>query len=188
MPRRYFQGIQSIAAVLTGAFLIAVVGESLFGASRSWVGSPIVLTQVPTGTVRQLQLSPGLALPGEGARLVIVHPDQGRRLLAEGFFSACDPDVSFDGKRILFAGKQTEQDPWNIFEIGADGQGLRQITRNAGNCRNPLYLSTLYTLISDKPWHQIAFVSDLPGNLDEYGASPAASLYSCRLDGTGGCA
>jgi hypothetical protein len=169
---------------LTRASLIAVASALLYGAIPSFVASPIVLTQVPISAMQQA-ITPGGALSCEGARIIIVYPDQSQRLLAEGFFGACNPEVSFDGQSILFAGKQTSRDPWSIFEIGADGQGLRQITRGTGNCRNPVYLSTLYTLISDKPWHQIAFVSDLSGVLDEYAANPAASLYSCRLDGTG---
>jgi len=39
-----------------------------------------------------------------------------------------DPDVSFDGERIVFAGYCVDDDAWRIFEIGADGEGFRQIT------------------------------------------------------------
>lgn len=170
--------------LLTRASLAIIAGALLYAATPAFVAGPIVLTQVPVGTMPERAPAPGSALPCEGERLIIVYPDQRQHLLSEGFFGACDPDVSFDGKSILFAGKRTSQDPWNIFEIGADGHGLRQITRGAGNCRSPVYLSTLYTLISDKPWNQIAFVSDLAGTLDEHGIGSAASLFSCRLDGT----
>jgi len=68
------------------------------------------------------------------------------RILTEGFTGACEPDVSFDGERILFAGKRAPEDPWNIWEMSAAGGEPRQITRDAGNCRNPVYQATLYTI------------------------------------------
>jgi hypothetical protein len=93
-------------------------------------------------------------------------------VLTEGFDSAADPEVSFDGSRILFAGKRSDSELWQIFEMAADGSGTRQITREARDCRSPIYQSQLFTLDAEKPWQQIAFVQ-------------AGSLYSARLDGTG---
>lgn len=40
------------------------------------------------------------------------------------------PDVSYDGQRVVFAGFSQAEDAWRIFEVGADGSGLRQITRS----------------------------------------------------------
>ena len=39
-----------------------------------------------------------------------------------------DPDVSFDGRRVLLAYARDQQDTYHIYEIGADGEGLRQLT------------------------------------------------------------
>ena len=39
-----------------------------------------------------------------------------------------DPDVSFDGRRILFAYARDQQDTYHLYEINADGSGLRQLT------------------------------------------------------------
>lgn len=39
-----------------------------------------------------------------------------------------DPDVSYDGKRIVFAGYREADHAWRIFEVGADGGNLLQIT------------------------------------------------------------
>ena len=41
-----------------------------------------------------------------------------------------DPDVSYDGSRIVFAGFSPENAAWRIYEIGADGKGLRKITQS----------------------------------------------------------
>ncbi len=149
------------------------------------MNSPIVLTQVPTaGTLRDKPSLTGI-LSCDDAHISILNPGGNLRLLTEGFRSACDPEVSFDGQRILFAGKKTAADSWNIYEIGPDGSGLRQITKGLDDCRSPLYLSTLYTLISDKPWHQVAFLSNMAKTAGEYGQWPVTGIYSCRIDGTG---
>jgi len=147
-----------------------------------------VVTQLPAGAEppRVASGSGGMlrAAYGQGARLVIVSPDGATRVLSRGFHSACDPDVSFDGRRILFAAKRQAADPWNIFEVAVDGTHARQITRGVSNCRSPAYQSTLYTIVSTEPWYQLTFVSDAAGTVNEYGPLPATDLYSCKLDGS----
>ncbi|MBE3068661.1 MAG: hypothetical protein IMZ66_00335, partial [Planctomycetes bacterium] len=149
---------------------------------------PFVVTQIPAGT--DLEKRPPLAagtlrVPyGEGGRLLLVAPDGTTRVLSEGFHSACDPEVSFDAARLLFAGKRAAADAWNVFEMQADGTGVRQVTRDHGDCRQPAYQATLYTLDSPQPWYQVTFVSNAAGTMDEYGAAVATHLYSCKLDGS----
>ena len=149
---------------------------------------PFVVTQLPaeTGCEQRVSMSNGMlrAPYGDGARLVVVYPDASIRVLSQGFHSVCDPDVSFDAKRILFAGKRTSSDTWNIYEVDRDGSDVRQITRDQGNCRSPSYQSTLYTIVSPEPWYQLTFVSDQAGTANECGSAPAVHLYSCKLDGS----
>lgn len=52
-----------------------------------------------------------------------------------------DPDVSFDGKKILFSMRHNIKDDYHIYEIHADGTGLRQITFGSGiSDIDPIYL------------------------------------------------
>ncbi|MBD3177636.1 MAG: hypothetical protein GF320_20890, partial [Armatimonadia bacterium] len=52
-----------------------------------------------------------------------------------------DPDVSFDGSRILFSMRRNIEDDYHIYEIGADGEGLRQLTFGSGlSDVDPIYL------------------------------------------------
>jgi len=147
----------------------------------------IVFTEVPADRAAGARPARGGIPPAPfatGGRLVVLAKNGATRVLTPDFESAADPAVSFDGKRVLFAGKKTPDDPWNIFEMNADGSGVHQITHVAGNCRSPMYQSALFYLNDARPSYQITFVSDAPGELDESGR-PAKNLYSARFDGSG---
>ena len=152
------------------------------------VAWPVVVTQLPVGSSveRQGARSDGMlrADYGDGARLVVVAPDGVVRVVSTGLQSACEADVSWDGKRLLFAGKKAAADPWNVFEVGVDGGGLRQVTHDLGNCRSPRYLSSFYTITENEPWDQVAFVVTRAGQRNEFGNAAATSLYSSKLDGS----
>ncbi|MHC4519003.1 MAG: TolB family protein, partial [Planctomycetota bacterium] len=52
-----------------------------------------------------------------------------------------DPEVHFDGSRIVFAMRRDIRDDYHIYEINADGTGLRQLTSATGAVDiDPLYL------------------------------------------------
>jgi hypothetical protein len=121
---------------------------------------------------------------GNGARLVKVNPDLSIEELSRDFQSACDPSISFDASHILFAGKKTPEDNWNIYEMEIDGSNVRQITTGTGNYRSPDYQATLYTIISTEPWYQLTFAGLENDASDEYGAGTTTNLYSCKLDGS----
>jgi hypothetical protein len=150
--------------------------------------SALVLTQLPIDPEQEKAAGRAgsmlRASYGARGRIVLLKPGAAQRVLTEGFHSAADLDVSFDGKRILFAGKRHATDNWNIFEMEADGSGVRQITRDLGDCRSPSYQSKLNTLVADRPWYQITFVSTAAGELNEFAPIPASNLYSSKLDGT----
>ena len=69
--------------------------------------------------------------------------------------------------------------------MAADGSGVRQITHGVGNCRSPIYQSSIFYLDDPGPMAQIAFVSDAEGEAGEWGPARATALYSARLDGSG---
>ena len=112
------------------------------------------------------------------SRLVLVRLDGSVKILCDDLFAARDPEVSFDGTRILFSAKEAADDCWAIYEMRADGTERRRVVASPGDCRNPRYLSTLYTLDSPKPWYEIVFVGE--GINKAFGAD----LYSCKLDGS----
>lgn len=156
--------------------------------SRGHIENAIILTQIPAANPMPNQTN-GMAVKQpesltdwslrlnlfEGARIVKLNPDLSIEVLSEGFLSACDPEISFDASHILFAGKRARTDNWNIFEMEIDGSNLRQVTNENIPCRSPGYQSTLYTIVSPKPWQQLTFVGSDNG---------FTNLYSCKLDGS----
>ncbi len=85
-----------------------------------------------------------------------------------------DPCVSFDGKKILFSMRPPGGSQRNIYEINADGSGLRQVTSGGGHDFDPLYL----------PDDRILFSSSRDGEMDEYNHAPSEHLYTCNPDGS----
>lgn len=156
--------IVSAAESFTGAVLRA--GEPI---SPS-IEYPVVLTQVPVDESQTV-------LDWAKARLVLLTPGNNPRILLPDFAAACDPDVSFDGQRILFAGKRSPSDPWNVFELELNSRRVRRVLRDVGNCRHPVYQSTFFTIDSPEPVYQFTFVRSAAGD-------SATSLYSARLDGS----
>ncbi len=85
------------------------------------------------------------------------------------------PEVSFDGARILFAMRRDrDRDGFHIFEINADGSGLRQITDGNCNDSDPCYL----------PDGRIAFCSDRAGYQEYYHQERSRVIYVMEADGS----
>lgn len=169
-------------------FCRVAIGWSLLSIAGSLASASDISRYAPGSggiVVTQLPLARAGALAGDGGRLVLLGNDGATRVLSSGFESAADPAVSFDGKRILFAARKTAGSSWNIFEMAADGSGIRQITHDAGNCRSPLYQSALFYLNDEHPSYQVTFASDAAGERDASGALPKTDLYSVRFDGSG---
>ncbi|MGD0520804.1 MAG: hypothetical protein ABSA48_06075 [Terracidiphilus sp.] len=74
-----------------------------------------------------------------GAQLLLVQAGKAE-LLVEGFAATADANVSFDGGRIVFAGKQTAGDHWQIWELSLENHSLRRLIAGEGDVIRPFYL------------------------------------------------
>ncbi|MDO4583975.1 MAG: hypothetical protein Q4D62_07715 [Planctomycetia bacterium] len=83
---------------------------------------------VPGGRLMKLE---GLSPDGKQTKLMPQEPLHG---------SFWRPDVSYDGKQILFCFKPHNEKAFHLYEINADGTGLRQITRGIFDDLDPIYL------------------------------------------------
>ncbi len=109
----------------------------------------------------------------------------------ETILDVMDPDVSFDGLRIVFAGYSSEDTAWRIFEINADGSGLRQITRSDRDIDLARYgeAAALFESYDDVdpcylPDGRICFVSTRYPGVAPDGRVRATNLYVVNADRT----
>ncbi len=84
-----------------------------------------------------------------------------------------DPCVDYDGRKVVFAYRERGGKHYHLYEIHADGSGLRQIT--AGDCDDiePVYL----------PDGGIAFCSSRSNRWVNCWCTPVATLYRCNRQG-----
>ncbi len=87
-------------------------------------------------TLDNIYVGPPVDIKGReltpGGRLMVWYPDGSVTDLTAGtpLYDVQQPDVSFDGTKIVFSGVQANKRPWRLYEIGIDGTGLRQLTPN----------------------------------------------------------
>ena len=79
---------------------------------------PLVYTSAPQYDA-EAWLRGGERFPA-GAQ-VMVRENGNSRALVAGFAATADANVSFDGTRILFAGKREAKDSWQIWEVAVGG-------------------------------------------------------------------
>ncbi len=75
----------------------------------------------------------------QGAQLLLVHAGKAETLVT-GFAASADANISFDGKQVLFAGKQGANDPWQIWELTLADRSVRKVIATATDSERPLYL------------------------------------------------
>lgn len=179
---------RSLSGAIFAAFwLLGQAGAAPDDPRANREAVPFVAVEVPKDQWENLPADPDQTLRADlcaGARIVLVQGES-LQVLTSAFESACEPDVSFDGKKILFAGRRSDRDPWNIYELELASGEVRQVTHGVGNARQPRYLSKFYQIGPDDiAWFQILFVSDQAGELEKASGLPAWDLYTCRLDGS----
>jgi Hydrazine synthase alpha subunit middle domain len=119
---------------------VAILGASasLLAGGAVWSGlPPFVYTAAPRyeeGAWNQ----GGERFP-DGAHLVLVAGGV-RRELVPGFFASADAAVSYDGRRVLFAGRPARQDRWQIWQLDLAGGAPNRVAANSDACIRPLYL------------------------------------------------
>ena len=162
----------------------------VFSNPLAQVGPLVFVKRVPSAFSHQLTQYYGRdARPG-GGLFVLEEPGRSmrcRRLAAElPLGSYLHPDVSFAGRRILFAFCRVDEVPPNrdahgdvfyrLYEVGSDGSGLRQLTDGPFDDFGPCYL----------PNGRIVFVSTRRGGFHRCGRGPCPTytLALCEADGS----
>jgi hypothetical protein len=147
-----------------------------------------------------------------GAR-VFIEDERGRRPLVPEFAASADPSVSFDGTRVLFAGKQRAGDSWQIWELALTDSTVRQVSRCRQGCVRPLYVpgdsftyaeyrnKKLVIMLGSLTTGKSFPLSYAPGNflptdvlrdgrilfeaMQPFGANSSSDIYAVYSDGSG---
>lgn len=148
----------------------------------------------------------------DGATLMI-HDSSGNRELIKQFAATADANISFDGKSVLFSGKQHASDPWQAWELSLKDNNVRRLSQSSDDIIRPIYLPEsriVYARKSGKrfvlealslPGGKVMPLSYAPGNYvptdvlrdgrvlfeSSYplGTGGAAEIYTVYSDGTG---
>lgn len=99
-----------------------------------------------------------IAPQGEVRNLTKEYTRQGQSR-EDRYGHAADPEISYDGKKILFSMRKNRESNWHLYEMNIDGTDLSQLTdQTVGHDMDPIYL----------PNGQILFASTRPQIVDEY--------------------
>jgi hypothetical protein len=162
--------LKKAISFLSSILLMGLAG--LFAVSCS--GKPaqglVILTEKPAKLPDTSPDNSGYDAPCRIVSINAEHPDGTLRVLTDSFYSARAPQISYDGRFMLFTGKRGKQDPWQIWEMDLKNKASRRILSSAESCVDPVYL----------PGDRIAF-SKKPSK-DTTGAGTA--LFTCTLPGT----
>ena len=103
----------------------------------------------------------------QGAQLLLVHGGQAEPLV-KGFAASADANVSFDGKQVLFAGKQAPGDPWQVWELTLADWSVRKVVTTNGDAERPLYLPGGRMVWAQKTGHGFELQSAEDGHRMNY--------------------
>ena len=85
-----------------------------------------------------------------------------------------DPQVHYDGRKIIFSYRKAGADHFNLYEINTDGTGLRQITSGPHADIEPTYM----------PDGSIVFCSNRCNRWVNCWLTQVAIMYRCNADGS----
>lgn len=105
------------------------------------------------------------------SQIVLLKADKSENILSKNFYSACSPQISYDGRLMLFAAQEKKGDVWQIYEMDLDKNETRLVISLKENCIDPAYL----------PGNKLLFSKEIAS--DAVGI--VHSLYACNSDGTG---
>jgi dipeptidyl aminopeptidase/acylaminoacyl peptidase len=148
----------------------------------------IIFTQIPAKelsiTTNEINNYSPKERYAKNCRIVsLVSTEQETTNLTPEFYSASDPAISFDGKYIVFAGKKTAKDFWQIWKMKVDGSEKNQVTKEDGDCVMPVYAGNRFYLNDPSPTPQIIYAGTAHNWENNLESGKVYSLYGTDLQG-----
>jgi hypothetical protein len=128
-----------------------------------------------TRTVKYVTGGRSRLFPHVGGKLCVydVNTQTIEIILSDSTGSIRDPQVHYDGEKILFSYCPAGEEHYHLYEINVDGSGLRQLTDGDCDDIEPTYTSE----------NGIIFVSSRANRWVQCWNTPVAILYGCDTDG-----
>ncbi|HUD75430.1 MAG TPA: hypothetical protein VMQ76_10185 [Terracidiphilus sp.] len=116
--------VLTIAASIALPILVCGFAPGITQSNGAVIGTEIIVTAAPA-------YEPLAALRGgerfpKSAQLLLVYAGKAEPLVA-GFAASSDANISFDGKTVLFTGKRTVSDSWQIWELTLADRSARKL-------------------------------------------------------------
>lgn len=127
----------AVAVSFAGLILVCGFGPVAERTAGAVTDLDVIVTVAPV-YLPLAALKGGERFP-KGAQLQLIHAGKAEPLVA-GFAATADANVGFDGKTVLFAGKQTAGDAWQIWEMTLADGAVRRIIAGDGDAIKPFYL------------------------------------------------
>lgn len=158
-------GLRRLSVALAIPLTVSTLAAQIPAGKRNAVRPDLVFVQAPTVQAGNL----AERFP-EGSRLVRLDRESALPVnLTPDLFASADPQVSFDGSKILFAARAKPASRWQVWEMNGDGSAKRQLTHCEDDCVRPAYL----------PRDEIVFTA-----LTKEGTAPLSQLYVSKRDGS----
>jgi len=158
---------------LLPGILILCLLCTLFKSCRNGVIQGMLIITQTAGKIEDINFSKGECLRYiPKAQIAALYPDKpwSLKILTGEFYSACYPEISYDGEHLLFAAQKNEGDIWQVWEIELGSLKSRQVTSLNENCTDPAYM----------PGGRVVF-SKLTSDDT---VKTAYCLYTCNADGS----
>lgn len=128
-----------IPILLLGSALLLTGGLAAQQAAQESISNPISIIATAAPAYDSLAALHGGERFPQGAQLIVV---RGGELmpLVPGFAASADASVSFDGATVLFAGKKSAVDPWQIWSVPAQGGTPQRVITSATDAIRPLWM------------------------------------------------
>ncbi len=122
---------------------LMLIGILLFGCAGNREDfTAIAYTSVPASvTSESIRDGSYRYLPGQVIKTVETGASiESATIFTEGFYSARAPEISYDGKTMVFSAQKSEGDAWQIWMMDLKKRQAIQVTSSESNCTDPVWL------------------------------------------------
>ena len=172
-----------LALIITSVFFTSCKENTMEGL--------IVATKVPINVQKAIYINGNTWRYFPKSQIVFLNSNKANeslKVLTKNFYAACAPQISYDGKSMIFSAKKSQKELWQIWEMNLKNLKTHQITNSKNNCLDPAYLPKNRFVFSEMDSIVIAkkgiplFTGNLDGsNIGQITFNPTANIASTVL-------